>query len=338
MLVNETVKIIVNKRNKNYLKEKGYDIKDNGEEIEVKIRDLQKGVHQKILVKCDYCGEIFEKAYYHYVEQRAKLPKDACKKCCKIKNEEIMKLTYGENIKSPLQVEKFKEQVKETNLKKYGVDNPAKNKDILKKIEKTNFKRYGYSWVGSNPEFREKQEKVMEEKYGVRNVFCKGELREQSYYKTLKTKFKNKSFPVSKNQKYLSELYNCEYNYLVLDHYFLDLYFQNTNIYCEYDGGGHDLNVKLNQISREEFDKKEKQRFHILKRNGYKMFKIINKKSKEKLPSDEILLKFKELSFNFLNEENNYYIVLDLDKNLIHTKEKDINLKNITDILKINQI
>lgn len=59
MLVNETVKIIVNKRNKNYLKEKGYDIKDNGEEIEVKIRDLQKGVHQKILVKCDYCGGNF---------------------------------------------------------------------------------------------------------------------------------------------------------------------------------------------------------------------------------------------------------------------------------------
>ena len=155
-------------------------------------------------------------------------------------------------------------------------------------------------------------------------------LRQQSYQKTLVAKDKNQTQPASKNQKYLADLYGGEVNGFVLGHYFLDIYFELDKIYCEYDGSGHDLNVQLGQVSKEDFEKREKQRYHILKRNGLKVFRIINTERKEILPLDEELLEIKRIAFEYLKKEkNNYWITFNLNTKIIHTKEKDINWNNI---------
>lgn len=330
MLLTKEVKIKIAGPNKKYYQEKGYEC-ENGDIITVKIEDVPLSSHIKVKVKCDYCGEEFEKTYDKYNRARQILQKDACKNCCKKKNEEIMMLKYG--VKVPLQLQEVKDKVKETNLKIYGTENPAQNKDVLDKIKSTNQEKYGYNWVGSNPEFREKQEETMLEKYGVKNCFCNGELRDKSYQKVLESKEKNNSMIASKSQIYLSELYNCQCNKLVFL-YFLDLYFENEKIYGEYDGGGHRLNVRLGQSTQEDFDKREKQRYHILKRNGLKVFRIINEFNNEKLPNDEVLLAIKELALKYLSEKENYWIVFDFDKKEIRIKTKIIkcSFEKIEDI------
>lgn len=39
-----------------------------------------------------------------------------------------------------------------------------------------------------------------------------------------------------------------------------------SNIYIEYNGSGHDLNVRMGQITKSEFNRKEVARYRLLKK------------------------------------------------------------------------
>lgn len=56
-----------------------------------------------------------------------------------------------------------------TNIEKYGVDNPAKSKDIKKKIESTNLEKYGHKSSFQSPEVRKKYKENLLKKYNVDN-------------------------------------------------------------------------------------------------------------------------------------------------------------------------
>ncbi len=94
-----------------------------------------------------------------------------------------------------------KESRKKTNISKYGVDNPSKNREIREKIEKTNIKNFGerYPMMSSDcvkkvkndfldkygvdnpskiPEIREKAKKTMVEKWGVESAMNSREIKE----------------------------------------------------------------------------------------------------------------------------------------------------------------
>lgn len=334
MLLEQTVKLVIKKgRMLKFYREKGIDC-NQGDTIEIPITLLPKGSHVKVLYKCDYCGAIGEKSYDKYNLERQIVEKDCCKKCQQEKKEEALLKKYGERF--PLKNKEIKKKMEQTNLKKYGNSNPIKNQKVLEKRNKTNQERYGGDSPFSSSNVREKAEKTVLEKYGVRNVFCKGEIREKSYAKTLITKYNNKNVPCSKVQLYLSHLFQGECNKLLCDYFFVDIFFEDLNIYCEYDGGGHNLNVKLGQISEKEFNKKQNIRYQILKKNGYKCFRIINTLSREKIPSDEILNKIKKIAFDVLQEENIYYIYFDLDRMVIGTKYKEIKF-NYENIFNINK-
>lgn len=58
------------------------------------------------------------------------------------------------------------EKRKETNLSKYGVDNPSKSTKIINKRKETNQERYGVDNPFSLKEFQEKQQATMVERYG----------------------------------------------------------------------------------------------------------------------------------------------------------------------------
>ena len=318
MLLSKTVALIPRARAITYYKNKGYVFGKN-EEIEVKVEDLPPGTNVRVQVECDYCHRPFSKTYAHFLEGRKVYPKDCCEECAQKKREE----KYG--ITSPMCRPEVQEKAKNTVKEKYGVDNVMQLPEFQEKMKETNLERYGYATVGENPEFRKKQEESMLEKYGVRNVFCVGELRKQSYQKTLVKKAKDKTQPASKNQRYLCNLYEGELNALLCDHYFVDIYFEEEKIYCEYDGAGHDLNVQLGQTTREEFEKREHQRYHILKRNGYKVFRIKNTLKNEPMPSDEELLEIKRIAFEFLSQENNYWISFNLNTHIIRYEDNELN-------------
>ena len=62
-------------------------------------------------------------------------------------------------------------KAKETFLKKYGVDNPAKSKDVLAKMQKTNLEKYGVEYSAQADVVKEKVKKTNLERYGVEYSF-----------------------------------------------------------------------------------------------------------------------------------------------------------------------
>lgn len=197
-----------------YYTSKGYKINRIGEKIYVKGEDLSNGSKIKIKYRCDYCGNIFIRSVQSNNRSKGDVLKDACSKCCKAK------------------------RLKETCLKRYGVDNPMKVDYIQQKCENSkifpNF--YGKNYTSSGFE---------------------------------------KGIPVSKAQYNLKEIlkdFELNYHY---KKYYIDLFYNGIAI--EYDGKGHDLGVRMNKITVREFQKKEKQKEQDILFN-FRLLRIIDKK------------------------------------------------------------
>jgi very-short-patch-repair endonuclease len=143
---------------------------------------------------------------------------------------------------------------------------------------------------------------------------------ECSIQRRLKTKQIKNNAPVSIQQKYIHSLFGGELNYQE-GKSSLDIAFPNEKIYVEYDGGGHDLSVKLKSKTQKEFDEKEKRRRYALYRRGWKEIRIISRT--DKLPTDIVLCQIFQYGINILNDFN--YIVFDIDAGIIKYKDNIIN-------------
>ena len=104
-------------------------------------------------------------------------------------------------------------------------------------------------------------------------------------------------------------MYNGKLNYPI-GNYSLDILLDNK-IYIEYSGSGHELCVSSGKITKENFKKREADRFDYLKNMGYKMILYINKT--DKLPDDEYMIRLLKYCIDFLNDTNNYKIEINLD-------------------------
>lgn len=108
----------------------------------------------------------------------------------------------------------------------------------------------------------------------------------------------------------------------------------DEKINLEYQGSGHNLDVKLGNMTEEEFLKKEISRFYYLKSKGWRMIEVVSKT--DTLPSKEDILKLFELSKEYLTEGS--YVGFFLDENKIKFKGKfyefDFELKIATSNLK----
>ena len=95
MLITEFTEISVTSFNAKYLQEKGYSFSKYGEKIKIKVTDLSCKSHIKVKVKCDCCGEEFEREYREYLKRHVD-DKDCCRKCAQLKVAETMKKRYEE--------------------------------------------------------------------------------------------------------------------------------------------------------------------------------------------------------------------------------------------------
>ena len=132
-----------------------------------------------------------------------------------------------------------------------------------------------------------------------------------------KKRYINGSCPTSEQQRYICKLYNGELNY-PFEKYNLDI-LVDENIDVEYDGGGHNLEVKLGQISEDEFKQKQIIRNNILKRSGYYIIRLVSKT--DKLPQDNILLHILEFSKNYFSTTNHSWIEWHFDENMYYNAE-----------------
>ena len=71
------------------------------------------------------------------------------------------------SMKCSRKTEEYQEKIKQTNLKRYGVENAFESKLIQEKIKRTNLKKYGVEHPSQNEYIKEKTRQTNLKKYGV---------------------------------------------------------------------------------------------------------------------------------------------------------------------------
>lgn len=327
--------IPMKKASKEYArKKKKQYVYDYSNPIIVKIQDLQKGSHVIIEVLCDCCNEKVLKMTYNNYNQRMEYDGIiTCKKCGYVKRKNTYISKYG--VDNYAKTKECHEKMKNTIESRYGVVHYSKTQEYKEKFHNTCVVKYGENYskqftdkafasfcnkTGYNHPFQspEVREKIMQsniDKYGVSNPAKLPEVRE----KMSRTLYANSSQRVSKQQNYINALYNGILNFPI-KYYNADICLLNDNLTVEYDGGGHDLRVTLCQLTQEEFEQKEIIRNNVIKKAGYKQMRIIS--SKDKLPSDEILLQMLEnTKFYFSEYPNRSWIEWNIDTSTVRNAE-----------------
>lgn len=227
------------------------------------------------------------------------------------------------------QTDEFKAKFIATNLERYNVEYPTQSPLIKQRIINTNLKRFGFKYSILNPEVKSKAIQTNMIRYG----YAIPSKNKDIIAKTLKSLYKNGTQKASSQQRYLCNLLNGDLNYPV-DNCNLDILLED-NIYIEYQGSGHELNVKFGTCTKKEFDEKEKQRTYFLYRRGYKQIEIISRK--DYLPPDEIILEMIDFAKQYLNSGHSW-ITFDIDNFIVKSSQfnKIYNFGTLRKIKKSN--
>jgi hypothetical protein len=134
MILEKTVKIKWNGRNKQYLISKGYIFSEIGEETEVKVEHLSKGSPQKVTKICDEdgCGKVVIEQIYATILKQRKNGKDRCFECAmKITNSNKINILYENSLEYYA-----KTNNKEYLLKEFSNKNEKKPSNISRGSKK----------------------------------------------------------------------------------------------------------------------------------------------------------------------------------------------------------
>lgn len=174
MILEEYCEVSLFTKNREYYKNKGYDITKN--KIIIKIEDLNPGSHKKVRVSCDICNKEKFLEWREYLLSYNNGNYYSCSSLCAqgknkltnierygvdnpSKSQDIL-LKKGDNnlkkygVRSPLELESIKERIKKTCIERYGVDNPTKSKEIYSKVRKTIEDRFGNEIMFKTDHFR----------------------------------------------------------------------------------------------------------------------------------------------------------------------------------------
>lgn len=297
MILENYLKVVPSGANISYYKNLGYEIKKHCP-IDIKYEDVQKGSGVEEKLRCDICGEIYERKHYEAIRYREKYDeKDICLSCIKKinieKSKNAVKDKYG--VDFPLQSKEIKDKTIQTTLKKYGVKYTLSNKEIRNKAHEIFLNRMKEDEDGTFiKESNEKRKETCLKKYGA-EFAAKSPLVREKITKTLKN---NGAIPTSKQQ---IEVFNLlkqhflnnvvELNYPVSS-LFLDILFITKN--------GIKIDIEYDGWYWHQDETKDRKRDEVIKKYGYKILRI---KSGTKIPSiDQI-----KNSINYLMEKGNNY-------------------------------
>lgn len=266
---------------------------------------------------------------------------------------------YG--VENPMQSNEIKEKLKNTIMELYGVDNYAKTKECQEKKKVTNLEKYGFGcsfqnedvkakyrescmekYGATNPmKLKEVQEKIRQtliEKYGTPNTWKVGQI--DNPFDDIKVILANRAYEsgkinTSKQQRYLHNLYGGILNYPI-SYFFADICFPDEKIDIEYNGGGHNLDIKTGRLTQEQHNKREYYRGITIKTEGYKVMTIIS--SKDYLPSDTILLEMLEQARTYFTTTSHTWIEYNIDTSTMRNAEnKDGIYFDYGDLRKIKE-
>lgn len=188
MLLNEYVDVKIGSHSIKKYKDLGYKFEKWGDTISVKVEDAPFNSRAKLLVQCDYCGEIFETTVFCYKTSIKTINKNSCnnKECKAKKAKEANMFKYGvDNTSKLLNVQ---EKIHNTNLKRYGIKNACQNSEVKAKRDATMLERYGTTIPLKNKEILERTHQTNIEKYGVSTPMESYELK-QHYQDSIREKY-----------------------------------------------------------------------------------------------------------------------------------------------------
>ena len=136
----------------------------------------------------------------------------------------------------------IKQKTSDTNIVRYGTTSPMRSKTVRDKLNSTVKKRYGVDNISQLQETKDKKIQTTIMHYGVEHHMQDNNIQTKAFIKRNKTMYLTGQIACSSQQLYINKLINGDLNYPV-SHITLDIKVED-DIYIEYDGGGHDLNVK----------------------------------------------------------------------------------------------
>jgi hypothetical protein len=142
--------------------------------------DLEKQkTTKKIKVQCDFCGIFFERLKWEVLRGRKIIAKDSCgnKNCISLKRKESNIQKYG--VENPSQNKEIKRKQEETSYKKYGCKTPSQNLTIKNKMAQTNLKKYGNKCSLHSTENKIKTKETWKNKYSCDHPFAAPEIRDK---------------------------------------------------------------------------------------------------------------------------------------------------------------
>jgi len=163
---NQLIEVCWHPVTKQHYVDKGYVFTKMREYFIVKAEDLSEGCHKKVSVICDYCNKEFITEYHLYIRS-LETGKACCKKCHLTKAKETNIKRYG--VENPFSSEKIQYKIKQSCFEKYGAINPVQTDCIKERIKQTNLIRYGYENPSSSKIIRNKIINNNQQKYGVSN-------------------------------------------------------------------------------------------------------------------------------------------------------------------------
>jgi len=223
--------------------------------------------------------------------------------------------------------EECKEKVRITCQDKYGVDNAFQNINVREKQLHTINTKYNCNNVFQNEDIKNKIKETMIAKYNVPHPMQNEDIKNRSIINGLKSKYKYGTATCSSQQKYLHNLLGGELNFPV-GRSSLDIAFPNEKIYIEYNGSGHDLDVKIGRITEEQFKIKSIRRYCFLKSLGWKMIEINSKK--DLLPENTTILEEIKIAKEYLHHNTESHYIINI------TETKYLNLRKINNTSTIN--
>ena len=336
MIKEKNIEILITRRNKAYYKNK-YNCNNINTKILIDIVDINHNAKNKITAICEICGTETILPINKYWENKNRGSFYSCKKCSIIKYKQTNINRYG--VDNPMKSQKIKEKIKNNNIKKYGVTTTLLNLKTKEKIKKTIQNRYGVDNILSNKKIREKSKLTIIKKYGVDHYS-----KTKNFFTLTYTRWKNDA--ITKLKKY-----NIN-DFILTNNRLIKIKCNNCNKYYEINSkllySRYNEHITLcticNPINSHISDKENKL-YNFIK-NNYNNNKIIlsdrkilnGKELDIYLPDLKIAFEFNGLYWhNELHKDKNYHLkktedCLKKDIQLFHIWEDDWIYKN--DIVK----
>lgn len=212
-IITKTATIKLNSRHIKRLIELGYDLPMHydkshkryaynlNEEIEIKVEDLPKGSHHKIICFCDICGEQKELRYETYnkfisndseglyrchscsfeKQHQTNIQKYGTDNVFKLtKFQDKARLTKKQNAENdPDYYEKIKNKKDNTMLQRYNVINPMFSEEIKNKMKQNSLEKNGVEYPIQLEEVRKKRDDTIKRIYNVDNISQLDEIKEK---------------------------------------------------------------------------------------------------------------------------------------------------------------